>query len=93
MNWISVTTYNIHIIDSYKIKSRKEKRQILEGLKETEPGCQVLKNRKMCSLINEWTAHNRLYRLGLYKSHTKDVDLNENNSIIEELIWLIMGRW
>lgn len=91
MNWISVTTYNIHIIDSYKIKSRKEKRQILEGLKETEPGCQVLKNRKMCSLINEWTAHNRLYRLGLYRSHTKDVDLEWPIKWWHNVIWNIIG--
>lgn len=34
--------------------------------------------RDIDSWIREWKAHNRLYRLGIYRSHTKDCDLNED---------------
>ena len=44
------------------------------------------------SYVREWKGHNRLYKLHLFRSHTKDVDLNENNSGIEELIWKLIGR-
>lgn len=30
----------------------------------------------MSSLINEWKAHNLLYDLHLFRSHTRNVDLN-----------------
>lgn len=43
------------------------------------------------SYVSEWKAHNRLYKLGLFKSHTKNVDLEENLSKKNELIWKILG--
>ena len=43
------------------------------------------------SYVREWRGHNRLYNLGLFRSHTKDVDLNEQNTFLEEVIWFILG--
>jgi hypothetical protein len=39
----------------------------------------------------EWLAHNRLYRMGLFKSHTKDVDFHENESIFRLISYEILG--
>ena len=43
------------------------------------------------SYVREWRGHNRLYKLHLFRSHTKDVDLDENMSMFWELVWLIIG--
>lgn len=34
----------------------------------------------------------KLKKIESYIDRAKDADLNENNSVIEELIWLIIGR-
>lgn len=86
---IIFTKDNTHVEDSYKstdiglevcyiIRER-----YVRGLPQT---------RTFESYVREWKGHNRLYKLHLFRSHTKDVDLNENNSVIEELIWKLIGR-
>lgn len=48
--------------------------------------------RSFDSYVREWRGHNRLYKLGLFKSHTKDADLDENQKLIHKIIWDIIGR-
>lgn len=43
------------------------------------------------SWIKEWIAHNRLYRRGLFIEHTRDVDLDENESKLRLLGYNIIG--
>lgn len=78
----------IHINDSYKIKRKSKMKEILLTEYKDHP---VVKHRKMGSLTREWTAHNRLYRLGLFKSHTKDVDLEYPIKWYYNIIWNIIG--
>ena len=87
---ISYTEDNTHVEDSYLANDiRFEVGSIIR-----ERYLQFLPiTRSFESYVREWKGHNRLYKLHLFRKHTKDVDLNENNSIIEELIWLIIGRW
>lgn len=47
--------------------------------------------RTMKSWIKEWKAHNRLFKLGLFKSHTKDCDLEENEKWYRLLAYQILG--
>lgn len=65
----------VHIQGSYKVKTISEMEYIIETLRVKYPSCEVLK-RSNNSLINEWRTRNLLYSLGLFKNHTKDVDLN-----------------
>ena len=44
------------------------------------------------SYIREIKAHNRLYKLGLFKKHTINTDLEENQNIILKLIYELIGR-
>lgn len=85
---ITFTKDNTHVEDSYKstdiglevcyiIRER-----YVRGLPQT---------RTFDSYVREWKAHNRLYKLGLFRSHTKDVDLEEPSNIFKEFIWLILG--
>lgn len=48
--------------------------------------------RKFNSYVREWKAHNNLYKLGLFKSHTKDVDMEEPIKWYYELIYWLIGR-
>ena len=80
---ISYTNDNTHIQNSYLLITRKV---IIERrLKDY----QVTRN--IDSYVREWIGHNRLYRLGLFKSHTKHVDLEENIPKWKEIIWFILG--
>lgn len=89
MNWI-VTYSNIHIPDSYKIKSRKEMKRILKQIQSEYPECNVFK-RNIWSLCSEWRAHNRLYRLNIESNRTKNVDLNYPLKWYIELAYNIIG--
>lgn len=71
---ISVSSNNIHINDSYKIKSKKDMLSIINKIRKTYQS-DVL-NRTDKSLLNEWGAHNLCYNLHLFRSHTADVDLD-----------------
>lgn len=52
--------------------------------------CIYLRNEK--SYIKEIKAHNRLYNLGLFKSHTQDCDLEEDQKLIYKIIYELIGR-
>ena len=85
---IDYSETNTHVEDSYKVNDINL--EVMEIIRERyRRGLPV--TRTFESYVREWRGHNRLYYLHLFRSHTKDVDLNENNSIIEELIWLIIG--
>ena len=89
---ISYSKENTRVENSYLIKSRlKISRAVSNIIKERERlGLPVTRDKK--SYIREWVAHNRLYKLGLFKSHTKDVDMEEPIKWYYELIyWLIGG--
>lgn len=86
----TITNDNINIKDSYQITSKDLMIDTLTKIKYVYPSCETF-NRKESDLIHEWRAHNRLYRLGLFRSHTKDVDLNANVSCFMQLIYNIIG--
>lgn len=51
--------------------------------------CVYLRNEK--SYMQEIKAHNRLYNLGLWVSHTVDTDLEEEINLLHRLIYFILG--
>ena len=86
---ISYSENNTHVEDSYKIID-------IELVVNYIMGERFIKRlpitRTFESYVREWKGHNRLYYLHLFRSHTKDVDLNEDMSMFWELVWLIIGR-
>lgn len=86
---ISYSENNTHVEDSYKETninlsvSYIIRERYLRHLPQT---------RTFESYVREWKGHNRLYNLGLFRSHTKDVDLEEPSKWYLELIWMIIGR-
>lgn len=80
---------NYRYIDSYKITSismiESEINKLLtKGL--------ISSTRTAKSYVKEWHAHNVLYKMHLFRSHTKDVDLNDEESpfrlFMYSLIWI-----
>ncbi len=80
---------NTKIYDCYLIKNFD--RDIYNIMRDREEkGFPI--TRSLRSYINETKAHAKLYNLGLFKSHTKDADLEENITPLKELIYSIIGR-
>lgn len=77
---------NTRIIDSYKIVDL-EMDYVIQELVSFRKENNLLVTRTNESYRNEIIAHNRLYKLGLFKSHTKDVDLEEPISKCKEKMY------
>lgn len=85
-----VSENDIHIKDSYTMNDENEMFITLSAIKEKYPECKTF-NRSWDSMFREWRSHNRLYYWGLFKSHTKDVDLNYPQKCYEKIIYFILG--
>lgn len=86
----SLSKTNLHIKDSYKIKDPKEKEEVILHLLELEPDYE---RRNVPSLIREWKAHNILYKWGMFKDSTRDVDLDVYESRIHRLGYWILATF
>lgn len=87
---IKVTKNCITVIDCYEDYSKKTIKCYLKNLRETYPEYDIFK-RSDKSLMREWRAHARLYKLGLYKEHTKDCDMEYPIERKYEIIWNLIG--
>ena len=76
------------IYDGYKMKDVEE---VIKKMMEERYKRKLPITRSLQSYIAETKAHNRLYKLGLFRSHTKDVDLEENIASWKEAIWFMLG--
>ena len=74
-NNVVVTENNIHITDSAFL-SERDADGLLYRIAAVYPACPVVINRSHESMMRELAAHTLLYKLHLFRSHTKDVDLN-----------------
>ena len=82
-----VTLNNIRVEDGWEMPCRGM-RSALESIKANQPN-NVTDNRSIYSLWCEWTVHNVLYRLGLWRERTKDVDMEYPCKL--EWAYLILG--
>ena len=80
---------NINIKNSCEI-SKKSFQNIINEMRSkfVNP---VLQNRSDYSLKMEWAVHNFLYKLGIQKSSTKDVDLNYPQTWYEKILYNAFG--
>ena len=86
---IQILSNRIKIIDSYKITDRGRMMQILYNIQHIHP--EIKFNRGYDDLIHEWVAHNRMYKWGIKKDKTKDVDLEFNESKKKIILFNILG--
>lgn len=75
---LNITPSNTHVKDSWQTKSPIAIRERILALRVF---CSVknatILTRSVRSLVDEWCAHNLLYHLGIARSRTADVDLDE----------------
>lgn len=82
----------IRICDSYQIKSGKEMQEVLNEIRTDDNNqSQILQKRTDKSLIEEWKAHNLLYYLHLFRSHTADVDFEYPQKWYYKVIYKILS--
>lgn len=79
------------IYDSYLIPNNELNKVVYKIIKERKAK-DLPVTREVKSYVREIKAHNRLYKLGLFKSHTKDTDLEENITSSKEKIFMLIGR-
>ena len=84
---VVVSDNNIRIENGYLLRGRSFE-FVLNCIRANEPN-EVTANRSNYSLSYEWAVHNALYKLGLFRSHTKDVDLNYPCRI--EWLYILLG--
>lgn len=79
------------IQNSYMLKTKAEIRDIVLTILSVrkEKGLIITRNEK--SYMREIKAHNRLYKLRLFRSHTKDCDCEEFIKKSKEILYFIIG--
>ena len=78
------------VYDSYKY-SNEEIEQAVEEIMQKRKELGLPVTRTKSSYISEWKSHNRLYRLGVQRSRTKDVDLEEEIEQTRNFLYSIFG--
>ena len=77
---ITISENNIHIEDSYKVRSRRRIKEILYDLRTYLDWKDIINTpadfRSDRSFMREWITHNNLYVLHFERERTKSVDLN-----------------
>lgn len=87
---VKYTKTNIHIYNSYAVK----KSDIANWIKQIRSfgklyGCTYMRSDK--SWIKEWKAHNVLYKWGIEPDRTKDVDLNEDETLLRRICYSLLS--
>ena len=82
--------FNTRIWDSYLLKN-DELDEVVNKIMESRLLMRYPVTRCHNDYVKEIKTHNRLYRMGLFKSHTKDTDLEENIKPSKKIIYNILG--
>ena len=85
------TPTNTHIVDSCSIKSKEAMREFLQRLRDEVPEEMAVNQRDLESQIREWRSHNLFYRIHVFRSRTKDVDLELKQSWYRELFCRVVS--
>jgi hypothetical protein len=85
---VRYTRNKTKIYDSYLLTNvSKQVEDIIN--KRVDKGLDTTRTLK--SYIRETKAHNRLYKLGLFRKHTRNCDLEENIKLWKERIYFMIG--
>ena len=81
------------IYDSYKLKSRDDIKEFIGYCRTFAHDDYAIYKRDIDSQANEWLVHNLLYKLHIFRSHTKDVDIQYLLAWYERIIYNSIGKW
>ncbi len=87
----TITSDCLHIENSYLIHEKKDMEVFLKDVWRYavthEDDYSIFSKRSIKSMIEEWRSHNLCYDLHLFRSRTKDVDINNPSKG-----WLILYK-
>jgi len=86
-----VTPTNTHIIDSCLITSKEDMRAYLQELRDMSAPEMAVNQRDLESQVREWRSHNFFYKFHVFRSRTKDVDLELKQSWPRELFCRVVS--
>ena len=75
------------IIDGYQTTSREEMTAFVKEYLSSAP----FNRRSVKSYVREWRTHNMLYEMHIMVSHTKDTDLDVNESWIRRIGYFFLS--
>ena len=81
----------VTIINSYDV-AESDLKPFLKELK-SKIGSEFKYKRTINDWAQEWYAHNVLYKLGLFRSHTRSVDLNEDETKCRVLMYKLIYKF
>ena len=82
---------NVHVNGSYAISS-KDIPDWVRRIKDCGEQNECVYSRSTRSWINEWRAHNLLFKLGIEPDRTRDVDLDDNESTFRRFCYVILSK-
>ena len=85
-----LTETSTRILDSFLVKTKAEMRSVLEDLRDKAPEQMAVNQRDMESQVREWRSHNLFYKFHVFRSRTKDVDLEQQQPWYRELFCRIV---
>lgn len=86
-----VTLGNTRIIDSVLVRSKEEMRAYLQEVRKSVSSDMAVCRRDLESMVCEWRAHNFFYYLHVFRSRTKDVDLELCQTWYRELFCRVVS--
>ena len=85
------TPTNTHIMDSCMVKSKADMRAYLEDLQQSSAPEMAVNQRDIESQVREWRSHNLFYKFHVFRSRTKDVDLELKQTWYRELFCRVVS--
>ena len=85
------TPSNTRILDSCDVRSKAEMREFLEAVRRQSPSEMAVCQRDIESMLREWRSHNFFYRIHVFRSRTKDVDLELKQTWYRELFCRVVS--
>lgn len=86
-----VSPTNTHILDSCLVKSKEDMRVYLHRLRDGVPDEMAVNQRDIESQVHEWRAHNFFFKLHVFRSRTRDVDLELKQPWYRELFCRVVS--
>ena len=85
------TPTNTHIVDSVMVKSKDDMRHFLTQIRESVSPDMAVCQRDLESQVREWRSHNLFYQLHVFRSRTRDVDLELKQTWWRELFCRVVS--
>ena len=86
-----ITEIGTHIADSCLVKSKEGMRAYLQDLRSKSPEKMAIHQRDLESQVREWRSHNFFYKFHVFRSRTKDVDLELKQTWYRELFCRVVS--